>query len=408
MAALALAAARAWGQTADEIVIGASATPAFTHILPAPGGTGTVNQLNVVAPWVMLDASTFHGQLRLTGMANFEGLTIPDGVPTMGAWGEGFVDRRHPHTYAHEIMLSGKQHFSEETVSGASFSMGKGFAPFGSDDPMVRPFFAYPVNHHLAQILERLVAVVAVRAGPVIAEAGVFNGDEPTGPDDWPELSRFGDSWSGRLTLLPLPGLEVQGSYAEVNSPEHAGGDGLDQTKWSTSARLERATSAGRAYGLVEWARTEEGEGAFAYRSVLAEAALHGRVLGVAYRFERTERPEEQRAEEPFRTVRPQLDNSILGESRWSIHTVALDAVLTDDWPGLRVAPFVEVSAGRVTSLTPASFDPVAIYGRDTFWSITAGVRIGLGMRLHRMGRYGVALPEMPASDASPHRMMMH
>ncbi|HET7111411.1 MAG TPA: hypothetical protein VFI41_11075 [Gemmatimonadales bacterium] len=364
--------------------------------------------MNVVAPWVMADASTFGGQLRLSGMANLEGLTIPDGVPSMGAWGEGFVDRRHPHTYLHELMLTGKQHFSGETVNGASFAMGKGFAPFGSDDPMVRPFLSYPVNHHLAQILERLVAVVAVRAGPLIAEAGVFNGDEPTGPEDWPELSRFGDSWSGRLTLLPWPSLELQGSYANVNSPEHESGAGLDQAKWSTSARLERTTGLGRAYALVEWARTEEGDDVFAYRSVLAEAALHGRVAGLAYRFERTERPEEQRAGEPFRTVRPQLDNSVLGKSRWSIHTIALDAVLADDWPGLRVAPFVEVSAGRVTSLTPASFDPVAIYGRDTFWSITAGVRVGLGMRLHRMGRYGVALPEMPAHDAGMNHEMMH
>lgn len=355
----------------------------------------------------MVDASTFNGQLQLMGMANLEGLTIPDGVADMGAWGEGYVDRRHPHTYAHEIMLSGRQHFSEATTNGASFAMGKGFAPFGSDDPMVRPFLSYPVNHHLSQILERLVAVAAIRVGPVIAEAGVFNGDEPTGPDDWPELSRFGDSWSGRLTLLAQPGLELQGSYASLHSPEHEGGEGLDQTKWSTSARLERATRLGRAYGLVEWARTEEGN-VFAYHSVLAEGALDGRVLGLAYRFERTERPEEQRAGEPFRTVRPQLDNSVLGQSRWSIHTVALDAVLTDDWPGLRVAPFVEVSAGRVTSLTPASFDPIAIYGRDTFWSITAGVRIGLGMRLHRMGRYGVALPETPARDASPHHETMH
>ena len=34
----------------------------------------------------------------------------------------------------------------------ASLSAGKGFAPFGTDDPMSRPIFRYPVNHHLAQI----------------------------------------------------------------------------------------------------------------------------------------------------------------------------------------------------------------------------------------------------------------
>jgi hypothetical protein len=42
---------------------------------------------------------------------------------------------------------------------------------------MVRPFLRYPVNHHLAQILERAVAIAAVRAGPLLAEAGLFTGD---------------------------------------------------------------------------------------------------------------------------------------------------------------------------------------------------------------------------------------
>ena len=47
-----------------------------------------------------------------------------------------------------------------------SLSIGKGFAPFGTDDPMVRPFVRYPVNHHLSQILERGVAIAAGRAMP--------------------------------------------------------------------------------------------------------------------------------------------------------------------------------------------------------------------------------------------------
>jgi hypothetical protein len=393
-------------QASDELNVGLAATPVFTHILPAPGGAGTVNQVNLVAPWIMLDGSAYEGRLRFTSMVNFEGATIPDGVPTPGAWGEGFVDRRHPHTYAHEVILTASQPFAPEGQDGVSFAIGKGFAPFGSDDPMTRPFLAYPVNHHLAQILERLVAVAAVRVGPVTAEAGVFDGDEPTKPSDWPMLSRFGDSWSGRLTLAPVYGVELQGSYADVASPEHRDGGGLDQTKWSTSARIERATAAGQAYGLIEWARTVEGDDLFTYHSVLAEAALRGQRFGIAYRFERTERPEEQRADEPFRTVRPQLDNSILGRTRWSIHTIDLDAALADRWPGIRFAPFVEIAAGKVTSLTPAGFDPVSFYGRDTFWSVSAGVRIAFGMRLHRMGRYGVALPAMPVMQGAPSMQM--
>jgi hypothetical protein len=381
-------------------VAGLSATPLYTHILPSPGNEGTVDQGAVVAPWVTLDATSFGGQLRFMSMVNFEGLTIPDGVANMGAWGEGFSDRRHPHTYLHEAMLSASQPFTERGTDGISFAMGKGFAPFGTDDPMSRPFVSYPVNHHLSQILERLVTTVAVRVGPVRAEAGIFNGDEPTGPDDWPEFSRFGDSWSARLTLEPLRGLELQGSHARVQSPEHPGGQGLDQGKWSASARIEATTRMGAAYALGEWARTGEGDGAFVYHSVLGEAALHGRILGIAYRFERTERPEETRAAEPFRTVLPLVDNSILGETRWTIHTVRLDLTLTDDWPGFLLAPFAEFATGKVAALTPG-FNPVAFYGRDTFWSLTTGVRIQLGARLHRMGRYGVAVParQLPASE---------
>ena len=50
-----------------------------------------------------------------------------------------------------------------------SLTAGKGFAPFGTDDPMSRPVLRYPVNHHLAQILERAVAIGRSIAGAVTA-----------------------------------------------------------------------------------------------------------------------------------------------------------------------------------------------------------------------------------------------
>src|SRR5690606_22315913 len=102
---------------------------------------------------------------------------------------------------------------------------------------------------------------------------------------------RFGDSWSGRLTVWPAAGVEVQGSYARVESPEHREAAGLDSRKWSASARLERSGDAGRLYAMAEWGRTTEGESD--YSTFLAEAALRRGALGAAYRFERTERPEE-------------------------------------------------------------------------------------------------------------------
>src|SRR5690606_22723938 len=131
---------------------------------------------------------------------------------------------------------------------------GRGFAPFGTDDPMARPFVKFPANHHLAQVLERLVAIAAVRAGPLALEAGLFNGDEPTGPRDLPDAERFGDSWSARATLLPFPGVEAQASYASLASPEFPAGSGLDHRKRSASLRYEAARHGGEGeYLLVEW-----------------------------------------------------------------------------------------------------------------------------------------------------------
>jgi hypothetical protein len=36
-------------------------------------------------------------------------------------------------------------------------------------------------------------------------------------------------------------------------------------------------------------------------------------------------------------------------------------------------------------------FDVRSFYGKTSFWSTSVGLRLSLGMRMHRMGRYGVA-----------------
>src|SRR5947207_3223447 len=81
---------------------------------------------------------------------DLEGLTLQRGELSTGAFGEGYVDRRHPHAYVHELMAGVE---SADRSVDASLFAGRGFVPFGSDDPMVRPMEKYPVNHHLAQIL---------------------------------------------------------------------------------------------------------------------------------------------------------------------------------------------------------------------------------------------------------------
>jgi hypothetical protein len=97
---------------------------------------------------------------------------------------------------------------------------------------------------------------------------------------------------------------------------------------------------------------------------------------------------------DPFRTVRPHTDNSILATTRWTVHTAGYGVELLPAASRFRIAPAIEASFGRSESETPVSFDPAAFYGRDTFWTISVGVRLGWGARLHRMGRYGAARVE--------------
>jgi hypothetical protein len=376
-----------WAQVSPWVRIGANALPAYTRVDPVPRG-GYLGEVRVVQPTIMAHAGTLRNRLRLIATLNLEGLTLENGELALGDWGEGFMDRRHPHTYMHEAVLS-----LVDVLGGpvhGSLSFGKGFAPFGTDDPMTRPVIRYPVNHHLAQILERVVGIVGVRAGAIMVEAGVFNGDEPERPGQLPRIRRFGDSWSGRVTLLPTPHIELQGSHAEVHSPEHRLGSGTDQSKWSLSTRWEGEVERFPVYGLVEWARTSEADGFFVFHSFLAEGAWTLGRSRLHYRFERTERPEEERRLNPFRSVRPHLENSILGTTRWTIHTAGYGFEL-NPIELLRALPFVELSYGRITDVGGGIFDARSFYGKGSFWSITLGARLNLGMPLHRMGRYGVA-----------------
>ena len=55
----------------------------------------------------------------------------------------------------------------------------------------------------------------------------------------------------------------------------------------------------------------------------------------------------------------------------------------------LRLHPLVEVSYGRIAKVRGGVFDIASVYGADHFWSLSVGVRVGTGMGIHRMGRYG-------------------
>jgi hypothetical protein len=367
----------------------AQAVPALTSAAPVPRG-GALTEFRVVQPMAMGTVAV-GGPWRGRATLDFEGLTMPGGELAPGTWGEGFFDRRHPHTYVHELVAWHRDLFGTAARGwAAGLTAGKGFVPFGTDDPMVRPFLRYPVNHHWSQVLERAMVAGGVRVGRVALEGALFNGDEPESPGQWPNLARFGDSWAVRGFWWPAAGLELQGSYARVQSPEHRPGAGPESRKGSVSARWEREVRGVNTYALAEWAGTTEADGAFRYATGLVEAAGTVGAHRLSYRFERTSRPEEERETDLFRAPRPHLDDNIVGRTRWTLHTVqyAYRVGLAGGRAG--AVPFVEVTVGGVAEAGDGLFDPVSFYGSTRVRTLTAGVRLDVGGPMRRMGRYGV------------------
>ena len=366
----------------------ANLVPVLTSADPIPGGAG-LTEARIEQPMAGLRVSGFGERLVLRAQLNGEGLTLESGELALGNWGEGFIDRRHPHTYVHEVMLA----LAERQVGGSAFGLGviagKGFVPFGTDDPMSRPPVRYPVNHHWSQVLERAVVAGQVAYRWLLLEGSLFNGDEPESPSSWPNMERFGDSWSLRGTVQPGRGLELQVSRASVHSPEHRGGAGLDQEKWSASLRAEGLVGTRQAYALVEWARTDEGSGAFTFDSWLGEGAIVLGRMRPYMRLESTVRPEEERTS-AFRSRRPHTENTLLGASRWTALTAGVSVELLDG-QGVSVAPLVEGTLGSIGKHGEGLFQVADWYSRPEYWTLTLGIRASYGMRGHRMGRYGLA-----------------
>ena len=381
--------ARAQTPMAHDFMLtaGINAIPLLTWANRTAGDRALV-EAYVTQPMVM-GALSYHS-LSALGTLDLEGLSLQRGELTTGAWGEGYVDRRHPHTYVHEAMLGG---FVDVGPSSASLYAGRGFAPFGSDDPMVRPFVKYPVNHHLAQILERVVAIGAVSLRSLVAEAGTFNGDEPTSPSSAPQWKRFGDSWSARLTWTPDDVVELTYSHAAVKSPESPLGGTFDHRKNHASIRLTPRRGV-VTYAFAEWAQTDEvlrGTRAFRYDSYLAETSAAVGAMVASVRLERSSRPEEQRREDLFRSVRPTTDLSILGVSEWTTLTANVSGAPLA-LASLHAMPFVEASVEQVAAGRPVGVVNLStLYGSRGLWLLSLGARVRVGHVHDRMGRYGVA-----------------
>jgi hypothetical protein len=380
-----------------------SAMASVAGTTTAPGRFGErIGEVRLTQPMLMARGARGDARrlrLEYAGTLNLEHWTLPDGELTPAIWGEGFVEKRHPHTVVHEAMAT----LVHAGRAGAiSLAGGRGIVPFGSDDPMVRPFLKYPANHHLAQVLERVVVAAAWRPVRAVAiEAATFNGDEPVSTTAAPRWSRVGDSFAARASLWPRDGVELTMSGARVASPEFADGQGLDQRKVHVGARLVHPRRS--AYALVEWARTEDLDGdrvTARYRSALAEGALPVRGWVMGLRLERTTRPEEERLLDPFRVARPHSDFTVKGMTRWDLVTGQLARPIAAGRT-LHALALVEATWARSTPrILPVLLDPADVIGGRRAWYLTAALRLGLGAMPARVGRYGAA--RGPAAGAVP------
>ena len=360
-------------------------------------------------PAIMANVASPGARFVLRTTLNFEELTQENGELTFGGWGEGFIDSRHPHTLLHEAMLTANLW----NVGGGalSISAGKGFAPYGTDDPMGRPAVKFPTNHHLSQVLERFTANALYLKGGWGVEAGLFGGAEPKNAYDFSNIESFGDSWSARLSRRfgdgfgPDAQWELAGSYARIEEAHH--GRTAVTELFNTNVRHASTYDFGTLYTLTEWSRSKP-KAAQGHYAVLGEALVG---LGASRRhqpYARVEyatRPEYERNGAPGTPefYRYDHDSHEIGATRWLIGTLgygySASALPTS------VRPFVELQRNSVRSARGA-VDPRTLYGSREFWSLSAGARIFLGGGAMRMGSYGaldpMTAPMRPRAGGAP------
>ena len=358
------------------------------------GGELRRTEWYLTQPALMANLESPSRRLVLRTTLNLEGVTLGSGELTYGGWGEGFIDKRHPHTLLHEAMLS--WNIRQTAGGGLSLSAGKGFAPYGTDDPMSRPGLKFPTNHHLSQVLERWTVNGIWQLAGWSLEAGVFGGTEPEGPYDFANIRSFPDSWSGRMARRWTAGVgsatewEASVSHARVIESHH----GREETTRLLNAALRHSGPAGPGmlYGLAEASRSDL-EDADGYTSLLAEMRYDANRHQPYLRLESATRPEYARmgpaGSDDF--FRYDHDGHATGATRWLIATAAYARQLGSEPASLR--PFLEVQYHRVRA-ERGDVPRDAFPGMDSsFWVLSVGARLFLGGGPMRMGSYGVLDP---------------
>jgi len=99
-----------------QLAIGAQAIGVVSRVSPAVHDRA-LTEGYLTQPALMLELNPWRDLLSVKSTVNLEGLTIKRGELTPGIYGEGYIDRRHPHTYLHELMLVSMKRFGADQSS---------------------------------------------------------------------------------------------------------------------------------------------------------------------------------------------------------------------------------------------------------------------------------------------------
>jgi len=241
------------------------------------------------------------GVLQLRAMLSPDPLMGRRGYPLLLATGEtadgvtALVDRQHPHDLFMELSASLSQPLGER-ASVFLYGGLPGEPAFGPPAFMHRLSIMdspeAPIAHHWLDSTHITFGVVTagVVVGPVKVEASRFHGREPDQRRYDIETGKL-DSTAVRLSWNPGPNWSLQGSWADVTSPEQLEPDD-DVRKWSASAIYTRRLGDGGWWSATAaWGRRDSGHEALdAY--VLESAAKLDADWTVFARAERTENNE--------------------------------------------------------------------------------------------------------------------
>jgi hypothetical protein len=179
----------------------------------------------------MASRSVGRSTFTLTGMLSLEPATTGDrGYPEIFQVGETFdgaplVDYQHPHDFLMQLAAVFKIPLNERAALRLT-AAPVGEAGVGPPAFMHRRSSAEnptaPLTHHNFDSTHITMGVLGVGldAGPFSIDGSIFHAREPD-EQRW-DLMDPGplDSWAARLTLRPVRGLEIQGSYAFLKEPE--------------------------------------------------------------------------------------------------------------------------------------------------------------------------------------------